>query len=202
MISILFLLKGILLGFSIAAPVGPIGILCIRRTLNYGRFSGLISGLGAAVADVLFGIVAAFGLTFISDFLLDAKLWLKIGGALFLFYLAVKIFLSKPASDQKRIDHGSLVNDFISTFLLTITNPVTIISYIAIFAALGVGQAESFSIATVLVSGIFLGSALWWLILSEGITFFRKKINQALLTWLNRVAASIIATFGFIALFI
>lgn len=174
--EISFLLKGIILGFSIAAPVGPIGILCIRKTLQFGRFSGLFSGLGAAVADVIYAIIAAFGLTFISNFLMAGQFWLRLIGGGFLLYLGWKTFFAKVSDKTKEISHTTLLNDFVSTFFLTITNPMTILSFLAVFAGLGLSSIQgSYLEAAVLVVGVFLGSAAWWLLLSEGVTLFRKR---------------------------
>ncbi len=198
--SLDFLFKGLLLGFSIAAPVGPIGILCIRRTLQYGRLSGFSSGLGAAVADMLYGIIAASGLTLISDFLLKEQLWLRLIGGGFLIYLGGKTFFSKTTEKMHAASHKSLLSDFVSTFFLTITNPMTILAFLAVFAALGLGYAPGqYSQAIFLVLGIFLGSALWWIILSEGVTLFRKKVSQRVMIWINRLAGIVIAVFGLIA---
>jgi len=192
-----FLWKGIVLGFSIAAPVGPIGILCIRRTLQYGRLSGLFSGLGAAVADTLYGVIAACGLTLISDFILAKEVWLRLLGGLFLLYLGSRTFLSKKKPITDAPPHKTLLSDFFSTFLLTITNPMTILAYLAIFAALGIAEHHStFSHASWLVTGVLFGSLFWWLILSEGITFFRKRVTDKAMTWINRMAGLTIAVFG------
>lgn len=194
------LLKGIILGFSIAAPVGPIGILCIRKTLQFGRLSGLFSGLGAAVADSIYGVIAAFGLSLVSNFLLAGQFWLRLIGGAFLIYLGVKTFLAKPTVKEREVSHKTLTKDFISTFFLTITNPMTIISYLAVFAGLGISNSTSTAIdATWLVVGVFLGSSLWWLILSEGVTLFRKKVSEQVMTWINRLAGCIIAGFGILA---
>lgn len=196
-----FILKGVVLGFSIAAPVGPIGILCIRRTLQFGRFSGLFSGLGAAAADTVFGIIAAFGMTFISNFLLNSQPYLHLIGGVFLIYLGLKTFFHKPIEKLQAVQHKSLIGDFISTFFLTITNPMTILSYVAIFAGLGLSnQSTSYPNAIGLVGGVFLGSALWWLLLSEGVTLFRKKVSQKVMLWINRMAGIIITGFGIAAL--
>ena len=196
-----FFVKGIILGFSIAAPVGPIGVLCIRKTLQFGRLSGLFSGLGAAVADTVYGVVAAFGLTLISGFLIKGQFWLQLIGGVFLIYLGLKTFFSKTADSNSRISHKSLMGDFVSTFFLTVTNPMTILSYIAVFAGLGLSDtAENYANASLLVFGVFLGSALWWLILSEGITLFRKSISQKVMIWINRCAGMIIIAFGIAAI--
>ena len=132
--------RGLVIGFSIAAPVGPIGVLCIRRTLAEGQLYGLVSGLGAATADALYGCVAGFGLTFISAFLIGHKLWLSLIGGLFLLYLGIKTLLSKPAEDAAKAEGKGLFRAYASTFLLTVTNPMTILSFAAIFAALGLAK--------------------------------------------------------------
>src|SRR5512147_1604480 len=121
--------RGLVVGFSIAAPVGPIGVLCIRRTLANGRISGLVTGLGAATADGMYGCVAGFGLTFISGILIDQQMWLRLFGGLFLCYLGVKTLLSRPAEQEAKAAGTGLLGSYASTFLLTLTNPMTIISF-------------------------------------------------------------------------
>lgn len=198
--SIPFLLKGIILGFSIAAPVGPIGILCIRKSLQFGRLSGFCSGLGAAVADTVYGIIAAFGLAALSNFLLAGQFWLRLIGGAFLIYLGLKTFLAKPTEKSSEVSHKTLLSDFVSTFFLTMTNPMTILSYLAVFAGLGLSDtAGNYVHAAWLVLGVFIGSACWWLILSEIVTLFRKKVGQKAMTWINRVAGLIIGGFGLAA---
>ena len=196
-----FLLKGIIIGFSIAAPVGPIGVLCIRRTLADGRLAGLISGLGAATADLFYGCVAAFGLTFISQFLIDQEQWLRLVGGLFLLYLGIKTFLAKDDGQEIEQKKGGLLNAYFTTFFLTLTNPMTILSFMAIFAGLGiVNTAVDYLSALILVAGVFTGSAMWWLLLSAGASFFQKKIDAQGLAWINRISGAIITIFGFVAL--
>lgn len=197
-----FLLKGAILGFSIAAPVGPIGILCIRRTLQYGRFSGLFSGLGAAAADTLYGLIAAFSLTLVSDFIVAQKFWLHLLGGCFLLGLGSRTFFASTSEmTHGKVQHRSLFSDFVSTFFLTISNPITILSFVAVFAGLGlVNVSEKYIDAALLIIGIFLGASLWWMILSEGITFFRKKVSQKTMSWINRTAGMIIVAFGLAAL--
>ncbi len=196
-------LKGALLGFAIAAPVGPIGILCIRRTIQYGRLSGLFSGFGAACADTLYGLFAALSLTFVSDFLREQRFWLHIIGGFFLLFLGTKTFFSGGTKHTNgKITHFSLISDIISTFFLTLSNPLTIISFIAIFASLGLTHVSEKAVNTaILVTGIFTGSCGWWILLSEGVTLFRRKVEQKTMSWINRIAGLIIVTFGFVALF-
>jgi threonine/homoserine/homoserine lactone efflux protein len=203
---------GLLLGLSIAAPVGPIGILCIRRTLVMGQWVGLVSGLGAATADGLYGCIAGFGLTAIADFLTHQSMWLRIVGGLFLCYLGITTFLSKPPTEPATVSAGnlpsetssmprSLVTAYGSTLALTLTNPATLFSFAAIFAGLGiVDSAQSFADSGILVSGVFIGSALWWFFLSGAVSLFRARFTPTGLRWLNRLSGSILLAFGVVAL--
>lgn len=197
-----YLLKGILIGFSIAAPVGPIGVLCIRRTLADGRTAGLLSGLGAATADALYGCVAGFGMTLISSFLVNQQNWIRLVGGAFLCYLGIKTLLTKPAQEPAEVKKIGLLGSFISTFFLTVTNPITILSFAAIFAGLGLASSDNnFSSAAILVMGVFCGSAAWWLLLSGVIGLFREKFGHKAMQWVNRISGMIILGFGFFALF-
>jgi threonine/homoserine/homoserine lactone efflux protein len=196
-----FLVKGLIIGFSIAAPVGPIGVLCIRRTLAEGRASGLISGFGAATADAIYGCVAGFGLTFISSFLIRQKMWLGIVGGLFLCYLGIRTLLAKQAEYAASSSGAGPIAAYASTFFLTLTNPMTILSFAAIFAGLGIGSTTGdYRSAGVLVLGVFTGSALWWLFLSMGVSMLRSAFNPRGLRWVNRVSGLIITGFGVFAL--
>ena len=199
--DISFFSRGLIVGFSIAAPVGPIGVLCIRRTLAQGRAVGLISGLGAATADSLYGAIAGFGLTFISGFLVSQQVWLRIIGGIFLCYLGMTTFLAKPAQSAAEVTGKGLIGAYASIFFLTVTNPLTILSFAAIFAGLGVASAGSnYLDSGILVLGVFLGSALWWLLLSTGVSILRKKFDDRSLIWINRISGLIIIIFGIIAL--
>lgn len=195
------LIQGIILGFSIAAPVGPIGLLCIRRSLAHGRMSGLVSGLGAATADACYGSVAAFGLTAVSQALVGQRVWLNLIGGLFLCYLGVRTFLSKPASRSADAGHRGLISDYASTVLLTITNPMTIIMFVGAFAGLGLAnRGGDYASASMVVAGVFLGSALWWLVLSSSVSLIGKKMNDSWMSLVNKVSGAIIAGFGLYAL--
>jgi threonine/homoserine/homoserine lactone efflux protein len=195
-----FFLRGLIIGFSIAAPVGPIGVLCIRRTLAEGRASGFISGLGAATADAIYGCIAGFGLTFISSFLISQQLWFRVIGGTFLCYLGIKTLLVRPAEKAPSAKGYGLAGAYASTFFLTLTNPMTILSFAAIFAGLGVGSAGgNYVFAGLLVLGVFLGSASWWLILSGIVGVFRTKFDISGLRWVNRISGIIITGFGVLA---
>jgi threonine/homoserine/homoserine lactone efflux protein len=198
--NLLLLLRGVLVGISIAAPVGPIGVLCIRRTLSDGKLTGFLSGMGAASADMVYGAVAAFGLTVVSTLLVDNTFWLRLIGGGFLLYLGVKTFLEKPADHAAQTSQTSgYFGAYLSTFFLTITNPMTILSFAAIFAGTMVSRGTSSPI--VLVLGVFLGSAAWWLTLSLGIGWMRDRLTAKHMMWINRVSGTIITAFGMFALF-
>jgi threonine/homoserine/homoserine lactone efflux protein len=201
-LDVTFLLRGLVVGFSIAAPVGPIGVLCIRRTLAYGRVSGLVSGLGAASADALYGAVAGFGLTAISGFLIDQQALLRLAGGLFLCYLGLRTLLAPPAQHAASTSGRGFWEAFASTFFLTLTNPVTVLAFGAIFAGLGLAEAGGdYGSAGTLVAGVFLGSASWWLILSAGVSLLRGRFNDLWLRWVNTVSGLIVLGFGLLALF-
>lgn len=197
--NISLILRGFIISISIAAPVGPIGVLCIRRTLSDGRLTGLLSGLGAAMADMVYGAIAAFGLSVIMDALIGQAIWLKLVGGLFLLYLGIKTLLSKPAEEAAKAQSGSLLSAYLSTFFLTITNPMTILSFIAIFAGLSTAQNQAAN-PMVLVAGVFAGSATWWLALSFGVSLMREQVSPNLMLWINRLSGMVIIIFGIYSL--
>jgi len=194
------LVKGIIIGFSIAAPVGPIGILCIRKTLYQGRSYGFISGMGAATADAIYGCIAALGLTFISKFLISLSTWINLFGAVFLFYLAYVTY-RVPVSNNIENDHakGNYLRTFVTTLFLTLMNPLTIVSFIGIFAGLNIGPVSGSSIY--LVVGVFLGSALWWLLLSSFVGLFRKMISSRTMKLINTFSSLILFGFGIYSIY-
>ena len=207
-------LRGLIIGFSIAAPVGPIGVLCIRRTLAHGRAAGFVSGIGAATADAIYGSIAGLGLTVISSLLVTQRVWLGLLGGLFLVYLGVKTLLAQPAAGGLEGDRQAnwdrhapysrrqLAVDFGSTLLLTLTNPMTILSFAAIFAGLGLAN-ESYSpvMALWLVSGVFAGSTAWWFLLSGLASVLRQRfLKPQGLQWVNRASGIIIIGFGLLSL--
>jgi threonine/homoserine/homoserine lactone efflux protein len=196
-----FLMKGVAIGLSIAAPVGPIGVLCIRRSLRDGMGMGLITGLGAATADAAYGCVAGFGLTAVSGFLIRRQAWIGLIGGVFLCYLGVRTLLSRP-SDHAAADAGGTraLAAYGSTLLLTLANPATILSFAVVFAAFGLGAAAGYAAAATLVLGVFLGSALWWLILSGGVGLVRSRVNPLAMRMINLVSGSFLVAFGIYAL--
>jgi threonine/homoserine/homoserine lactone efflux protein len=198
----LFLLKGILLGLSIAAPVGPIGVLCIRRTLVYGMVNGIISGLGAATADAIYASLAALGISAVAAFFLDYQSYLRLIGGVFLLYLGYTTFKSLPAEVAAKASGEGLFGAYASTLFLTITNPLTIMSFAAVFAGLGIGaKGENDLSALFLVTGVFIGSMLWWLILSGMVNVLRHSFDQQRLKLVNQFSGLIITCFGIISLF-
>jgi len=195
-----FVLKGVALGFSIAAPVGPIGLLCIRRSLADGRTAGLATGLGAATADAMYGAIAAFGLTAVSALLVAQKFWLGLVGGLFLCVLGVRTFIALPRKDDFQGQRVTLAAAYASTLVLTLTNPMTILSFVAVFAGLGLGASPDYGSASAMVLGVFIGSALWWLLLSNGVALFRNRLGPGWMRLVNHVSGAIIFAFGIYAI--
>ena len=199
--DISFIIRGLIIGFSIAAAVGPMCILCINRTLFKGQLYGLVSGLGIATADAVYGSIAGFGLTVITSFLVSQQMWIHLIGGLFLVYLGIKTTFTRPAERAAAAKADGFVAAYASTFLLTLTNPLTILSFAAIFAGIGVGGAsKSYLSATLVVCGVFLGSVTWWCILTSGISLLRKRFTARWLLWINRISGVIILLFGILAL--
>jgi threonine/homoserine/homoserine lactone efflux protein len=199
----LTLLRGLALGFSIAAPVGPIGVLCIRRTLADGRIIGFASGLGAATADGFYGAVAAFGLTAVSTLLTGQRFWLHLIGGAFLCYLALRTMLRKPAVRSAGATTGArgLAGAYGSTLALTLTNPATILSFAVIFAGLfPSGGRAGYGAAALLVAGVFCGSALWWLTLSTGVGLLRSRFDLHAMRLVNILSGIILLGFGLVVL--
>jgi threonine/homoserine/homoserine lactone efflux protein len=191
-----FLLKGLIIGVSIAAPVGPIGVLCIRRSLRDGMTAGFTAGLGAATADAAYGAVAGFGLTAISGFLILHRFWIGMLGGAFLCYLGVRAFVSQPAAERVPEKRGRLLSVYASTLLLTLANPSTILSFAIVFAAFGLGASIDYAAAAALVTGVFLGSAVWWFVLSGGVSMVRNRVNTSWMRVVNRVSGVVLVAFG------
>jgi len=197
-----FFIKGLILGFSIAAPVGPIGVLCIRRTLTNGILNGFISGLGTATADAIYGCIAAFGITAAVSFFIEQQTNLRLIGGLYLLYLGYTTFIAQPADQAAKASGESLPSAYLSAFFLTLTNPMTIMMFAALFAGVGIGaNAANYSLAGLMVAGVFTGSLLWWLILSSTVSVLRSRFDHRKLKWVNQLSGVIIVGFGLISLF-
>lgn len=199
----LFFLRGLGLGFAIAAPVGPIGVLCIRRTLADGRLMGFVTGLGAATADATYGAVAAFGVSAVTSALVGLRLWIHLLGALFLAWLGVRTLLTRPAVKAATPAAGparsGLLAAWASTVALTLTNPATIISFAAVFAGLGL-VGVGYTVAGLTVAGVFCGSALWWLLLSGGVSLLRARFDARAMRIVNLVSGLLLLGFAALSL--
>ena len=193
--------RGILIGLTIAVPVGPIALMTIQRTLNQGRAIGLATGLGAATADLVYGSIAAFGLTLISGFLIDHKIWFSLLGGLFLCYLGVRTLLTPPATKAATVGQSGVFSAYASSLFLTLTNPPTILFFLAIFAGLGLAQQGlGYGAAMSMVAGVFCGSAAWWPTLSYSVGLLRTHFNPTTLGWTNKIAGVTICIFGVVIL--
>jgi threonine/homoserine/homoserine lactone efflux protein len=207
-LGISFLIKGLLIGLSIAAPLGPIGLLCINRTLDEGPRMGFICGLGAAAADGLYALAGTVALSAIAQWVIEDRILLQVIGGIFLVYLGARTFMRPATALPTRLRTGTLLPPgahaaFVSTFLLTVANPVTLLGFAAVFAGLGVAPVGALSsansAAAALVLGVFLGSALWWLALSSFIGRLRPYIGAHTLTVINRISGTVLTAFGLFA---
>ncbi len=199
--DIAFFGRGLLIGLAIAAPVGAIGLLCIRRTLADGRLVGFVSGLGAATADALYGAVAAFGLVAITSFVVGQQAGLRLVGGAALVYLGLKTLRARPGAVPARAGTTSVGGTYLSTLALTLTNPTTILSFAALFAGLGLGAGgRDVTAAVLMVFGVFLGSASWWLFLTSVLSTLRHRLNGRVLRTVNVLAGLALVAFGVAAL--
>jgi len=196
----IFFLKGLIIGFAMAVPIGPIGVMCIRKTLAQGHTRGLIIGLGAATADSLYSSIAAFGLTFISDVIASQHFWLRLIGGGLLLFLGIRTFLAKRKVPAIPSNNKGMLGSYASAFFLALTNPVTIFAFVAVFAAFGLGYRLIISSACILVIGVFTGSCLWFLSLGYVATLFRKNLDAGGLRWVNRISGALIILSGAAAL--
>lgn len=195
--------KGVIVGLLVSAPLGPIGVLCIQRTLNSGRISGFVSGLGAAVADTIFGIVAALGLSFVINFIRQEHIYFQIIGGLFVLYIGGKIFYTNPIKKLKhqRLGRTRLSQDFFSVLALTLSNPLAILLFIAIMAGINVGR-DNLSVLEMLVllAGVFGGAVLWWFFLSSVANRFRQRIRLKSIWWMNKITGAVVFLFGLVVI--
>jgi threonine/homoserine/homoserine lactone efflux protein len=196
--SVWMLVKGAGIGFAVAAPVGPIGMLCIRTTLERGRVAGFCAGLGAAVADTIFAGIGAYGINLIGGWLDAERLWFSLLGGLFLIAFGAHLARAEPnlANSESREVPQGLVADFFMTLVLTLANPTTILSFAGIFAGLSGVIGFSLDAVPALLIGVFLGSAGWWLALSGVVALIRHRIDHATMAWINRIAGAVLVVFG------
>ncbi len=198
------LIKGILVGLFASIPLGPIGIICIQRTINKGKLSGFLSGLGAASADTIFAAIAGFSLTFIIGFIEEQQIIFQAIGGVVVFGLGIKIFYTNPVRQLRRHKRkkDNLLEDYLSVLLVTITNPLAVFLFIALFASLGVVvEGSNILLSLVATSGVFLGALLWWYILTTLVDTFRSKFRLKQLWWINKLSGAVIFTLGAVAIF-
>ena len=195
--QLILFLKGIAVGFAIAAPLGPVGILCIQRSLTKGMLYGLASGMGAALADAIFGAVAAFGVSFVAQFLERQEFWFELGGGSLLLALGCHSLLGLGRPPGEAPEASDLANDSLTTFFLAITNPITIFSLTAVFVAVGIAKGtETLLGGAMVTAGVFVGSALWWFILTSGASLGRVAFSRGSLHWIRRLGGAIMLLFG------
>jgi len=202
LIGLSLLSKGLVAGLAIAVPVGPVNVLCASRTLRKGRLSGLISGFGAATADTLYGATAGFSITFLIQFLEREEFWIRVIGGLLLVAIGMMYFRKSAQAPNLPGDDGTARSDFSSTLLLTLTNPTTVLSFLAVLAGLGMGGDREWWLTFLLVGGIFCGSMLWWVTLVLIVNRFRDRFDQRAIRWMNRIAGLAIGGFGIVTFLI
>ncbi len=193
------LARAIVLGFTIAAAVGPISLLTIRRTLAHGRVYGLASGLGVATADATYAAIAAFGLTAVTSVLVGGRTVLGIAGGAFIVWLAIRTMTTPPpVAREVPEDRPGLAAAFASIYGLTMTNPMTILSFVGLFAALGLAESGGTAALTVTL-GVFIGSSLWWVVLTTLVEWLRGRVTPRGLVWVNRISGLALLAFGVLA---
>jgi threonine/homoserine/homoserine lactone efflux protein len=201
--EVIFFLKGIIVGLLASIPLGPVGVLCIQRTLNKGRLSGFLSGMGAASVDAIFALIAAMGLTFIINFIEQQRFFIQIIGGIVLIIMGLIVFYKNPVKQMRRQKRGKSTpyQDFFSVFLLTLSNPVAVFLFVAALASIDIVSVESPILSTLfVVSGVFLGALLWWVMLISFVDLFRKKFRLKQLWWINKIAGVLITGFGIFAI--
>lgn len=198
-----FLIKGFIVGLVVSTPIGPMGVLCVQRTLNKGKSSGFSSGMGIATADAIFALIAGLGISFIIHFLSEQQLVIKMIGGLVIAFIGLKIFIANPVKQLKkhRREGKNLFEDFISILFMALSNPLTIFLYIAIFAGLNLQDVSTgYSSALLVVAGVFVGASISWFAISTVVNYLRSKIRLRRLMWINRIAGITIILFGVFAI--
>jgi threonine/homoserine/homoserine lactone efflux protein len=194
-----FLARGLAVGFTVAAAVGPISLLTIRRTIAHGRVYGVVSGIGVALADASYGGIAAFGLTAVTGILVGGRVVLGVLGGVFLVWLAIRTIRARPAAAAETDDRPGLAGAFLSIYALTMTNPMTILSFAGIFAGVGLAGGSAVD-AALLTLGVFLGSSLWWVGLTAVVARLRGRVTPRVLLWINRLSGTVLFVFGVYAI--
>ncbi|MGC9344565.1 MAG: LysE family translocator [Bacteroidales bacterium] len=195
--------NGFVVGLMVSIPLGPIGVLCVQRTLNKGRKSGFISGLGAASADTIFSIIAALGVTYIIRFVREQHIYFQIIGGIIILFLGIHIFYTNPVRQLRlqRMNKNKLSYDFFSVFFLTISNPMAILLFLAMFTGIHIASESSgFLNFTSLITGVFAGASAWWFVLSSFVNFWRHRFRLKIIWWMNKVAGVLIFILGILAI--
>jgi threonine/homoserine/homoserine lactone efflux protein len=192
-------IKGIIAGLAISAPVGPVNVLCISRTISGGRKAGLIAGLGAAASDTFYGAIAGFSISFIIQFLIRQEFWIRLVGGILLIGIGIAYWFKKPM-DLNQPERESHHSAWMTAFLLNLTNPTVVLSFLAVLAGLGLSGPKQWWLNFVLVGGIFVGGMLWWTILALTTNHFRGRFRQSSMRWMNRIAGMAIGAFGIVTL--
>ncbi len=191
-------LRGLAAGFIIAAPVGPVNVLCIQRTLEKGWKPGMVAGMGAAVGDSVYGGIAGFSISIIIQFLIQEEFWFRLIGGILLIVIGAVYYFKPPPSIQAGRNSASANSDFAAAFLLTLANPTTVLSFLTVLATLGLGRHRPLWETSLLIAGIFCGSMTWWLVLTGSTNLMRGKITDRSMAWMNRVAGMAIGAFGLV----
>jgi threonine/homoserine/homoserine lactone efflux protein len=195
-------MRGLAAGLIIAAPVGPVNLLCIRRTLEKGWKSGMASGLGAALADTMYGAIAGFSISLVIQLLIREEFWIRVVGGILLTGIGVVYYFKPPRSLEAGEDGASANSDFVSAFFLNATNPTTALSFLAVLATLGAGRQGSLWRTSLLVAGIFCGSMIWWIFLVSAASRLRSRITDRTMRWMDHVAGAAIGGFGLLNVFL
>ena len=197
-------LKGLLIGLAVSIPLGPMGMVCVTRTLNHGRYSGFFSGLGAATADTIFALIAGFGISYIINFIQEKELAFQMAGGSLVIFFGLRIFRTNPVNliRKKNISRNKLIRDFFSVLLITLTNPMAIFLFLAVFAASNIVlDPTSILKNLVLFTGVFAGASLWWFLLSSVVYTLRYRLKLRSLVWLNRITGGLLLFLGVAAIF-
>lgn len=196
--SFILLLQGLLVGFLASVPLGPIGVICIQRTLSGTHKSGFFSGLGAATADTIFATLAIFSLSFLTDFMDAHKHWFTAIGGILIIIIGFSIFYKRvKRPSQRRQTKSSLLSDYLSILFLTLTNPAYILVFITLFAALGISSEGHYTaVNLLLIMGVLIGASCWWLTLTYAVSKLRKRFRLRHLWWINKITGGLIVLFG------
>ncbi|MDR0982546.1 MAG: LysE family transporter [Culturomica sp.] len=204
MYDLVYILKGILIGLMVSIPLGPMGVLIIQKTLHKGALSGFIAGMGAACADLFYAIIATFGIGFVMNMVQTHELLLQVIGGILLLVLGLTIYFGNPLKQiksRRKVSKKGLLGDFLTLFFLTVSNPVTVVVFMAIFAGTAVfGNTHSVFPEIMVIIGILIGGAAWWYLVSTVVNIFRKKFKLRLLMMINRIAGIVIAVLGIVVI--